>query len=139
MNRIWAYDPGDTTGWALFARTPGREYPATLIQWGEMRLWEDLERQIRRGDEVVHESLYVLSPGFNPIGMEVVGVIKYLCRKYGITPHKQHTGLLAGPYKWPGSTKVHKMAKSDHAYDAILHGVVYLKFQSLDGLLNENS
>lgn len=139
MNRVWVYDPGGTTGWALFRRTPGGPHPAELIRWGECDLWHGIDTQIKRGDEVVYEKLYVLSPGFNPVGIEVVGVITYLCDRVGITPHSQHPGALAGPYKWPQSKLIHKVARSDHSYDAILHGVVYLKYKSLDDVLPKNS
>lgn len=139
MNRVWVYDPGGTTGWALFRRTPTANQPATLIRWGECKLWHDIDKQIAPGDDVVYEKLYVLSPGFNPIGIEVVGVINYLCERARIVPHPQHPGILAGPYQWPGSKALHKIVRSDHAYDAILHGVVHLKYRGLDDVLPKNS
>jgi hypothetical protein len=119
MNQnTWVFDPGKTTGVAKFL---GRK----LIWWGELDGWKTLAEKIWEGDRVIYESVHWRGVAFNPIGIEVIGVIKYLCYINNIVPIEQHPSQIEGIRKWPiydWST-----IKSPHAKDAICHGIVYFK------------
>lgn len=112
----WFFDPGLKTGYAKYRN-------ATLVDWGEFDLWRGLESQISREDEVVYESFFLGNPAFRPIGIEVIGVIKYLCEKLNINPKTQSPSKIIGVFRWP--IYDFSRIKSQHAKDAIAHGIVY--------------
>lgn len=118
MTTLWCFDPGQTTGIAKFIDN-------NLVFWDETRLWVGIDQLIQPGNKVVYESVFWNHPSFKPIGIEVVGVIKYLCELYQITPTPQSPGSLVGPRTWPIYT--FSSVKSQHAVDAICHGIFYLK------------
>jgi len=114
-HRVWSFDPGETTGWAYFEDNH-------LISIGEFHsdLAEDVLKRIQRQDLVIYETLHC-SPGFNPIGFEIIGAIKYVCRQVGVLPLGHSPMNLAGPMKWPALDAMRKVIKSPHIRDAIYH------------------
>ena len=119
MHKItWVFDPGKTTGVAKFVGN-------CLFWWGEFTIWEEFDHAIDENDNVVYESIYWHGPAFNPVGLEVIGVIKFLCKKRGVKPTAQHPQKIVGIQKWP----IYDLSsiKSPHAKDAIYHGIIYFK------------
>lgn len=127
--RLWVYDPGRTTGFAAFDES------GHLLEWGDFPLWESIDCQILECDKVAYERIQALHPSFDSVGIEVIGVIKYLCERVGIEPKAVHPGSLTGPQRWPGSAELRKALGSEHAYDAVCHGAVLLKSAGLANLL----
>lgn len=119
VKRIWVYDPGTTTGYALFLIL---ENSVKLTEWGEFLLWKKLDSQIELGvDHVIYEKVVSPHHAFTPTGIEVIGVIKYLCQKNDISFTPQNPSLITGPKKWYDLSQI----KQPHARDAIWHGVFY--------------
>lgn len=126
---VLALDPGGTTGYALFGkrtRMAGDKY--TLCDAGDFPTWEGLLPLIGRlpkgKSTVVYEQIYVGRASFNPIGLEVIGVIKYLCRERRIALVPQSPQVITGIKKWK---KVDvSFLQSQHAKDAFHHGAMYL-------------
>jgi hypothetical protein len=125
----WVFDPGKTTGVAKFIDN-------FLFWWGEFHDWDEFERAICQGDAVVYESVHWRGVAFNPIGIEVIGVIKYLCHLNNIVPIEQQPSQINGVRKWPIYNW--SSVKSPHAKDAICHGIVYFGNQVIlpEKLLN---
>ena len=128
-SRLLVFDPGRTTGWARFE-------DGQLSAWGELILWRGIDKMIRHGDTVAYERIQALHPSFDSIGIQVIGVICYLCEQQQIEPRGVHPGSLTGPQHWPGHEELRKLLSSEHAYDAVLHGAVLLKSRGLRDLLD---
>jgi hypothetical protein len=62
---------------------------------------------------------------FNPVGLQVVGVIRFLCEKHGIPITRQPNSVIHGIERW-GLYDLSEI-KSPHARDAMMHGIVYLR------------
>lgn len=126
MTRLWAYDPGGTTGFALYESVDGSALIAptfTLVGCGELDEWRGIRNQIRSGDRVVYEGAVGRSPTFNPIPHEVIGVIKELCWFLAIKPEMKTPGAISGVQKW-GVFEWERGLSSLHARDAIMHGAM---------------
>jgi hypothetical protein len=67
---------------------------------------------------------------FNPVGLQVIGVIRFLCEENGITPVRQPNTLIHGIERW-GLYDLSGI-KSPHARDATMHGIVYLRKLGFD-------
>ena len=117
---LWVYDPGQTTGYAKFSLSLFE-----LTGFGEFELWGILDEQIRRDDIVVYEDIKVLAPSFNPIGLQVIGVIRFLCELRRVEVHAQQPSVIKGVLRWP-ILRLNQI-KSPHARDAIAHGIYYIK------------
>lgn len=116
--RLWMYDPGTTTGYAHFQVTEN----VKLLEWGEFTLWEKLDEQILLGiDRVVFEKVVAPHPAFVSTGIEVIGVIKYLCQRERIPFTVQNPSVITGPKKWYDLSHI----RGAHAKDAIWHGLFY--------------
>ncbi len=112
----WFFDPGQTTGYAKYQEV-------TLCDWGEFELWRGLDSRILPGDMVIYESFFLGGPSFRLVGIEVIGVIKYLCETLNIEPKSQSPSSIVGVFKWP--IYDFSSVKGQHAKDAIAHGIVY--------------
>lgn len=119
---LWVYDPGQMTGYAKFRLG---EFAAELEECGEFTTSTLLPAQIKPKDLVVYEKIIVRMHGFNPVGLEVVGAIKVLCQIHKVPCYPRSHQELTGIRKW--RTYPLKNVLSDHAKDAIHHGVLYLK------------
>ena len=100
-----------------------------LCETGEIPTWDGLNGHFVSGDEVVFEKIIPRSADFNPIGLEVIGVIKYLCKQFNISPKGQVSAQLTGFRKWD---LYDLKGFSTHERDAIGHGVVYLGVENVD-------
>lgn len=125
---LYAYDPGLTTGWASFILAKNEKL-ATLSLYGEHELWRGIDSQIALDvcETVVYEKVIPRHPSFNPIGLEVIGAIRYLCELHGRVAIYQMNAQIHGVFKWGTYDKLFKTIKSEHSKDAIAHGIVYLK------------
>ena len=130
VSTLYAYDPGQTTGWASFVLARS-EKAAALSRWGEFDLWRGIDEQI--GSElcqtVVYEKIVPRHPSFNPIGLEVIGAIRYLGELHSRVVVHQMNAQIHGVFKWETYDTLFKTIKSDHSKDAIAHGIVYLRKQ----------
>lgn len=127
-NLLLAYDPGGKTGWAQFnvdksART------ALAVACGETPLWDVLDAQIPSPFvyHVVYENIVARNPDFNPIGIQVIGVIRYLCQKHSVAVSHQPNAMLRGIERWGQELYDFKPIRSPHALDALMHGIVFLR------------
>ncbi|AYJ75631.1 DNA polymerase III subunit alpha [Bacillus phage BSTP8] len=126
--RFYSYDPGKTTGWALFESD-------NLISAGESESWKDIRMQLDY-DEVD----FVLIEEFKLYPwkaknkswdtfpeIEVIGVIKEYCWYNGINVVKQ----LPNQKDFFDNKKLERLygkIPSRHAKDAVRHGLIYLTF-----------
>jgi hypothetical protein len=124
--RIVFFDPGGTTGCAMFDRCKG-DTQWHLIEVTQFSLWNRVEPYVTMADGVIFESIHVNHAHFNPIGLEVIGVIKYLCQLWDIPFISRSPGNLTGPMTWPILEEFRKLsAKTPHGRDAMMHGVAFL-------------
>ena len=124
--RLWAYDPGGTTGFAEFVRI--RFDMWRLRSWGELDLWRGITEQIRFGDQVVYENIVPRHPSFNPVGLQIIGAIRLFAEMSDVSRvYSQMNAQIHGVFKWGTYDELFKKIKSDHSKDAIAHGIVYLK------------
>jgi hypothetical protein len=126
-SRLYAYDPGGTTGWARF-EVLGKI--AFLTASGEFPLWRDIPAQLAIDYQhydvvVVYENIIPRYIDFNPVGLQTIGVIRYLCESLGIPHAHQPNSVIHGVEKWGLYSLDH--VRSPHARDAISHGIVYLR------------
>ncbi len=100
---------------------------ARAVLWGELELWHGVAEQIGSQfcQHVVYENIVPRSLDFNPVGLQVIGVIRYVCEVSHITPTPQPNALLRGIERWGVYDLSH--VKSPHARDALMHGIVYLR------------
>lgn len=136
MSRLICIDPGLTTGYAIFEGLD-------LIHYGSFHLWDFLPRLIRepRASLVLCEKITVRAGNFNPVGIEVTGVLKYLAETSTpeIPVKFQIPSEMRGPNAW-GSELLKLIvdgnyANSQHAKDAVAHGLAYYSKQ---GVLRAN-
>lgn len=133
---MYSYDPGGTTGWAQFEVVPkqgeGSAAHAYARQVGQYPLWEGLDAQIRYPMTrlVVFENIVPRSLDFNPIGIQVIGVIKFLCERWSIDALSQPNALIHGVERW-GLYDL-SWLKLVHGKDALMHGIVSLRNRGYD-------
>lgn len=130
---IQAYDPGELTGFCQFRivdNTP------VLVNSKEFRTWTELDQWIHPDvDYLIYESFTIRTMAVNPIPLEVIGVIKYLCKKSGINPIPQT------PVQRTHADRVFKNQLADikslesrgivyeHRGDAIRHALTYMNLK----------
>jgi hypothetical protein len=112
---VWSFDPGETTGWVYIEDNYIRE-SGTFSQAQA----ESVLNSIQSGELVIYETLHC-SPGFRPVGFEIIGAIKYVCQHVGVLPVGHSPANMAGPMKWPELDSIRKTIKSPHIRDAIYH------------------
>ena len=117
MSYLWCYDPGKTTGYSCWDLSNGK-----LCYWGQSPVWDRIDIHFTKGDIVVYEKLISKNPAFVAVGIEVIGVIKYLCNKLDIPCIPQMPNKISGITKWP---LYQFKGISEHAKDAICHGISY--------------
>ena len=83
---------------------------------------------ITNSDYVLYEELFASSGAFNPRGIEVIGVIKYICEFANIPYVSQKPTKMAAAYKWNGTSRFINLNFIDsiHSRDAAMHGLAYL-------------
>lgn len=121
--RLVAFDPGNTTGYAIFEYTKiseigQKKWEEPLLDWVN-----DLE-----GDVFVIEAFLIekarLQYWDKGIPLQVVGAIKARARKIKAKVEEQRTSVLPVAYKWMGSE--YNKQNKDHHVDAAAHGNYYL-------------
>jgi len=127
--RFYSYDPGHTTGWALFEND-------NLISAGESEDWKDIRWQLENttvGFVLFEEfKLYPWKAKHKSwdtfVEIEVIGVIKEYCWYNGIKIVSQ----IPAQKDFFDNKKLEriygKFSSSRHAKDAVRHGLVYLTF-----------
>lgn len=128
MSKLWCFDPGQTTGVAAFDLDE-----SSLINSWDIIEAGNLDEYFSPGDVVVFEQITWRSPSFNPIGLEVTGVIKFFARKEKCEIVSQTPGQTKGIQKWPIFN--FSLIKSQHRRDAICHGIAYFLARSINPIL----
>lgn len=128
VHKLFAYDPGQTTGWAQFDVDTDVK-TARIVAWGEHDLWRGIDQQIndQLTGSVVFEMIIPRHISFNPIGLRVIGVIQYLseCRK--LPAVHQMNSQIQGVFMWGDYDELFASIRSEHSKDALAHGIVYLR------------
>lgn len=124
VNKLIAFDPGGTTGIAVFTRIPGTKRFA-ITDVGESPNWRDIPRLLNRRGKVivVYENFYNLTLSANLVPVKVIGVIEYLCKLNKI-PH-----FLQPPAERKVAEELCPEIVSffpDHIKSAVSHGIVFL-------------
>jgi len=120
---ILAFDPGKTTGWAAFSTGAG---PATLLDAGECTTSDELYEVLERYDtQVVIVENFRIRPRGAPwqevIAAERIGALEYICKN--CLPTKP-TFIRQEPSQRLQIRS--EVCRSEHARDAVGHGVAYL-------------
>lgn len=125
-----AFDPGKTTGWAMFEPDNGMlvdSGQASLDQLMDLcREWEDLSIE-----GVIYEEFRVFrhkaqqQTGSTMEVAQAIGIIKSLARHKGLDVVVQQSNIKSIAEKWTG-IKVPADHSISHRYDAILHGSYHL-------------
>jgi hypothetical protein len=142
--RILAFDPGGTTGWAMYSalKIPGRPYPWgnelwTCGQMSEPNHHQQLEQFLGMSrvqyTTIVCETFDDLATGHHvdPIAGEYIGVIKGWCEEDGVPLKMQRPGV-AKPFTkdinlkrldlWQGKAWGHAMDAYRHLLWYMIHG-----------------
>lgn len=120
---LWCFDPGQTTGIAGFDLASG-----SLITLLEIETWHHLDAYIHPKDRVVAEQITWRSPSFNPVGLEVIGALKFLCDRLQVEITLQSPGAITGVLKWP--IYDFSSIRSQHEIDALAHGIYWHRSHS---------
>lgn len=121
--RVVAIDPGETTGVmvGLFTQL-GNQAELEICEAFETHQFEGLEDQIDDSVQLVLcERLTNRHPSFNPIGFEVVGVVRFLAAQANASLVLQAPSILSAPRKLfalPFS--------SQHICDAAHHAIAFM-------------
>lgn len=130
-----AIDPGKLSGYAVFRVSPEGPELVLSLELNEQDLWDQLTVDLSHLDmptRVVFETFKITpQTGKNsdaPWSLEHIGVIKYLCREFGVQWHEQ-TPAAAKTFATNERLKKLKfwhVGGAGHANDAIRHAVLYL-------------
>lgn len=115
MKHVWVFDPGETTGWIHVVDNVIENLGTFVPDYAS-----EVLKRIEEHQFVLYETLHC-SPGFRPIGFEVIGAIKYVCVGIRVVPLGHSPMNMAGPMKWPELDPIRKVIKSPHIRDAIYH------------------
>lgn len=120
---LYAFDPGESTGWAKFVDTQIAEIGTTKLE-DIYKLIEKLE-----GDIFVVESFTVdkKRTGQWDKGktLQVIGALKLRANQIGAIVVEQQPSIKPIAYKWMGG-QYQKGKKNQHHLDAVAHGNYYL-------------
>lgn len=119
--RIVVFDPGGTTGVAVFDHSSTGYY---LVYTGIFNLWERVEEFIKCSEYVVCEKITPHKTAFNPVGLRVSGAIEMLAFNYNKRLIYQVPSLMAAPKHW--ASKFIKTIKIEHCKDAVAHGLAFI-------------
>lgn len=126
---LWAFDPGDTTGYAVYD-------DGALVTWGSERGMKDLinklvdlEEQYGPPENIVVED-YRIRPNVNHTysrvnTIQVIGALKSRAIEYDAKYFLQQPSIKPIAYKWFGmqAPKNHEIS---HETDAMVHGYYWL-------------
>lgn len=133
-----AFDPGDTTGVALFRYTPG-EKAGRFLNMGQFTL-EELEQFCATFEEEVHAVVYekyqvlphkaAVHRGSKLKASQGIGMIKMLARLKSAEIFEQRPDQMHMATKWSG-VKLPKTHSQSHQYSAYNHGFFWLYHRDL--------
>jgi hypothetical protein len=78
----------------------------------------------------VFENVTSSGPQFKDHGIQVIGVVKYLCHQANIGYGKQQPAMRKPAFVW--GENVIKHLPTEHEKDAVAHGLVYFGLKRLD-------
>ena len=133
MDKLFAFDPGGTTGWALFTYADGQVVDKGQVDFASIFDWlNDMEGHLPTTIAIVVEDFRLMGgkakaqTGSRFETVQVIGAIRQWASKY-------HTHILLQPpsikpiaERWTGLHPVGSHANS-HWVDAVNHGSYYLR------------
>lgn len=125
IDKIIAYDPGGTTGFARIYIDRARER-VVIEEIGEFQTWDKFEEHLSNVDDntlVVYEDFALISLRVNLIPVEVIGVLRYLCcAKFFVRHYAQMPRERIASEKWyPELDKF-----TSHYGSAVRHGIAFV-------------
>lgn len=130
--KILVFDPGGTTGWALFTRTADERF--RLVDYGQFETFTEIGSRIWFADHIVYEHVVQHNGKLNPVGIEVQGVINYFCWLEKKTSTPRGSVFMRAPYTY-AKTFLHSIVE-EHARDAVAHGLSFIGVENIEGVFN---
>lgn len=126
---VYSYDPGVTTGYAVFKINHTRK-TVTLLRQGEFKNYYDmLENHFAKIRTYAHAHTYVIYEDFHArahnvilTSVEVFSIIKYFAYKDRLYCKRQQPHERKSAFSW--FPEIDKL--SNHARDATAHGLVFI-------------
>lgn len=139
--RVLSFDPGGTTGWCVMDKQDDKKMPGLLVERGGFPGWDDVEELIIKfkPDVVTFEvfRLYAYKAQSKSwdtfLVVEVIGVIKFLCRKMGIEIVEQTPSQGKQFFNTDKLKALGLYQSITHLNDATGHALYYLKFGKTGG------
>lgn len=139
--RVLSFDPGGATGWCVMEKCDDKKMPGILIDRGEFPGWDSVEDIIVKfePDIITYEvfrlySYKAQSKSWDTfLVVEVVGVIKFLCRQFGIEIVEQTPSQGKQFFNTDKLKALGLYQSVTHINDATGHALYYLKFGKTGG------
>ena len=121
--RVVVFDPGGRTGYCLAHVAPDS---IEILRYGHFQESDYISELVRLADLVICEkvTVHASSHGFNTVGIEVMGVVKYFCKEYDTKLTWQNPSCMKAPVAW--KTVDPREFNSEHPKDAVLHLAYWL-------------
>lgn len=130
---IYAFDPGDTTGWAILRHSDGLLIEAGMFKFIDAcQFFSDREPSLINVKALVVEDWKLLGKyaksqiGSDFKAIQVIGMIRYWGFRQGLQIHLQPPNIKTVAQKFTGLKPVGSHDNSHHI-DAINHGCYYLR------------
>lgn len=139
--RVLSFDPGGTTGWCVMDKQDDKKMPGILVERGDFPGWDKVDELIQKfePDVVTYEvfRLYAYKAQSKSwdtfLVVEVIGVIKFLCRKYGIEIVEQTPSQGKQFFNTDKMKALGLYQSVTHINDATGHALYFLKFGKTRG------
>lgn len=139
--RVLAFDPGGTTGWCCMDKQDDKKMPGVLVERGDFKGWDKVDELIQKfePDVVTYEvfRLYAYKAQSKSwdtfLVCEVIGVIKFLCREYGIEIVEQTPSQGKQFFNTDKLKALGLYQTVTHINDATGHALYFLKFGKTRG------
>ena len=126
-NRIVVFDPGQTTGIAVFQRIVGNKFE--LLTAYNAYNWEVIEHEISSANLVVAEKVQQKTANFNDCGVGVMYVITYNANKLAIPVFTQKPSMMKAVNAYANLNEF-----QEHVCDAVAHGIKFIGIENLKGI-----
>lgn len=139
--RVLSFDPGGCTGWCCMDKQDDKKMPGILVDRGDFKGWDHVEDLMLSliPDVVTYEvfRLYATKAQSKAwdtfLVCEVIGVIKFLCRRYGTEIVEQTPAQGKQFFNTDKMKKLGLYQSVTHINDATGHALYYLKFGKTGG------
>jgi hypothetical protein len=120
---VWAFDPGETTGYCALKCVSLAPTVLKAISIGQMAYWHELDDlPVESRHHIMYESAFAGSLAFNPAPFEVIGALKHYCSTRNLRLDVQVPSRPAFiQRRFPEIC----LPGQPHALDALRHAVFY--------------